>query len=301
VLAIAWRFESSSAHHKTPLFSPGRCQKSGASPRRTMKYASATARFPPSPEKNNGVLYSRAPFRLTHSLLPFFHMSFFHHPHFKRISRILTFLAGIVVFVAIMAWIGNAQDHANDPQALTVPVSDQDWSKGGIAAPVTIVEYSDFQCPACGAYYPVMKQLSAAFGDQIKIVYRNFPLTQLHPNAQLAAQAAEAAGIQGKFFDMHDVLFESQKEWSELSDPTETFVSYATALGLNVDQFRSDLTSSTVRAAVAEDVRSGMSANVSGTPTFFLNGVEIDSPQGLQPFTNLINEALAASVSTPAE
>ncbi len=225
-------------------------------------------------------------------------MSFFHHPHFKRLSRIATVLAAIVVFVAGMAWIGNIQDHANDPQMLTVPVSDQDWFVGGANAPVTIVEYSDFQCPACGAYYPVMKELSAAFGDQIKIVYRNYPLTQIHPNAQLAAQAAEAAGIQGKFFEMHDFLFQDQNVWSDVEDPTEMFVAYAATLQLNVDQFRADLTSSKARDAVTEDVRGGKSANVSGTPTFFLNGVLIDSPQGLKAFTDVINTALTASVTT---
>lgn len=235
-------------------------------------------------------------------------MSIFHHPHFKRIGRILTFLAAIVAFVAFMAWIGYAQDRANDPQSLTVAINEQDWFEGGASAPVTIVEYSDFQCPACAAYFPVMKELLSAYGDQIKIVYRNFPLTQIHPNAQLASQAAEAAGMQGKFFEMHDLLFANQSAWSTLADPTETFIAFATNIGINIDQFRTDLTSSAVRTAVAEDVRGGMSANVTGTPSFFMNGVLIENPQGLQPFTTLINAALTASIttdedqtSTPAE
>jgi protein-disulfide isomerase len=221
-------------------------------------------------------------------------MSFFHHPHFKRVSRILSFLAAIAAFVAFMAWIGYKQDHANDPQVLTVAVTDEDWYKGGATAPVTLVEYSDFECPACAAYYPVMEKLNADFGDQVKIVYRHYPLTQIHANAQLASQAAEAAGIQGKFFDMHDILFENQATWSAIKDPTETFVEYATRLELNVDQFRTDLTSSAARTAVAEDVRGGRSANISGTPTFFLNGVQIDTSRGLQSLTEAINAALAA-------
>ena len=219
-------------------------------------------------------------------------MSFLHHPTFKRLGRITTVLAGIVLFVAGMAWLGNMQDRANAPQRLAVAANEQDWSEGGKDALVTIVEYSDFQCPACAAYYPVMSELHAAFGDQINIVYRNYPLTQIHANAQLAAQAAEAAGIQGKFFEMHDLLFSEQQTWSDLSDPTATFVSYATSLELNVEQFNTDLTSSAVRAAVAEDVRSGMSANITGTPTFFLNGERIENPRGLQPFTDLVNAAL---------
>lgn len=234
-------------------------------------------------------------------------MSFFHHPIFPRLARILGVLAAIVVIVAGMVWIGNLQDHANDPQVLTVPVNDSDWYEGGKDATVTLVEYSDFQCPACGAYFPVVQGLLQNYGDKLKIVYRNYPLPQ-HSNAQLAAQAAEAAGIQGRFFDMHDVLFSTQKDWSDLANPTDNFVTYATQLGLNVEQFKTDLTSSTVKDAIAQDVRSGNSANVDSTPTFFLNGVQITSnPQGLAPFMTLIDAALnpapaadASAAATPA-
>lgn len=230
-------------------------------------------------------------------------MSFFSHPLFGRLSRIFGVLAAIVVIVAGMVWIGNLQDHANDPQALTVPVNDSDWYEGGKDATVTLVEYSDFQCPACGAYFPVVKSLSQNYGDKLKIIYRHYPLTQLHRNAQLAAQAAEAAGMQGKFFDMHDMLFSGQKDWSDLADPTDTFVAYATQIGLNVDQFKADLTSSGVKDAIAQDVRGGNSANVDSTPTFFLNGLQITSnPQGLAPFMELIDAELnpTPATETPA-
>lgn len=230
-------------------------------------------------------------------------MSFSNNPVFARLTRISGVLAAIVVIVAGMVWIGNLQDHANDPQVLTVPVSDSDWYEGGKDATVTLVEYSDFQCPACGAYFPVVKSLSQNYGDKLKIVYRNYPLTQLHSNAQLAAQAAEAAGIQGRFFDMHDVLFSTQKDWSALADPTDFFVTYATQLGLNVEQFKTDLTSSAVKDAIAQDVRGGDSANVNSTPTFFLNGVQITSnPQGLAPFMTLIDAELnpTPATETPA-
>ena len=218
---------------------------------------------------------------------------------FGRIGRILALFAGLVVFVFFLAWVGNAQDHANDPNTLSVAVSDTDWSEGSTSAPITLVEYSDFQCPACGAYFPVVKQLHETYGDQLRIVYRNFPLTQLHPNAQLAAQAAEAAGKQGRFFDMHDFLFGNQKTWSSLQDPTETFVGYATALGLDVDQFKVDLVSTEVKQAIADDVAGGTRSNVDSTPTFFLNGVEITSnPQGFDPFKTVIDAELAKVTST---
>lgn len=218
---------------------------------------------------------------------------------FGLVGRITTILAGIVVVVAGMAWIGNAQDHANDPQTLSIPVNDSDWYVGGKDASVVLVEYSDFQCPACGAYFPVVKGLEEAYGDKLKVVYRNYPLTTLHPNAQLAAQAAEAAGIQGKFFLMHDLLFGNQKTWSTEADPTNTFIGYATSIGLDVEKFKTDLTSNAVSNEVRNDVNGGDASKVDSTPTFFLNGVQITkNPQGLEPFKALIDAALNPAPAT---
>jgi len=220
---------------------------------------------------------------------------------FGIIGRITAIMAAIVVIVAGMAWIGSAQDHANDPQSLSTPVSEGDWYEGGADAAVTLVEYSDFQCPACGAYFPVMQGLHEAYGDTLKIVYRNYPLTSLHPNAQLAAQAAEAAGMQGQFFLMHDLLFGNQQMWSGTLDPTETFVGYATSIGLDVEQFKIDLKGNETFNAVKEDIRSGDKAKVNSTPTFFLNGVQITkNPQGLEPFKTLIDTALNSAERTEA-
>lgn len=212
---------------------------------------------------------------------------------FGLVGRITTILAGIVVVVAGMAWIGSAQDRANDPQMLSTSVNDSDWYEGGKDASVVLVEYSDFQCPACGAYFPVMKGLLETYGDKLKIVYRNYPLTTLHPNAQLAAQAAEAAGMQGKFFVMHDLLFGNQSSWSTETDPTNTFIGYATSIGLDIEKFTTDLTSDAAFRAVKEDLQSGNNSKVDSTPTFFLNGAQITkNPQGLEPFKALIDAAL---------
>ena len=221
---------------------------------------------------------------------------------FGLFGRISTILATVVIIVAGMALLGNAQDHANDPQKLAIAVSDSDWFEGGKDASVVLVEYSDFQCPACGAYFPVIRSLNEAYGDKLKIVYRNYPLTSLHPNAQLAAQAAEAAGIQGKFFPMHDLLFGNQQTWSTIADPTDTFVGYATSLGLDVEKFKTDLTGKDVINAVKNDVNGGDASKISSTPTFFLNGLQIEkNPQGLEPFKALIDAALTpAPTADPA-
>ncbi len=194
-----------------------------------------------------------------------------------------------------MLWWGNMQDRANDPkapQALTVPVSDSDWSKGGKDATVTLVKYSDFQCPACATYATLVDRLHKNYGDKLRIVYRQFPLTPIHSNAQLAAQAAEAAGLQGKFWEMHTLLFSGQKDWSDDQDPTEGFTLYATGLGLNVDQFTTDLTGNAVKKSVREDVKGANSANITSTPTFFLNGLLIESPGGFEQFKKVIDAVL---------
>jgi formate-nitrite transporter family protein len=125
----------------------------------------------------------------------------------------------------------------------------------------------------------MVKQLAEEVGDDVTIVYRHFPLTSIHPNAEPAARAAEAAALQGKFWDMHDMLFEKQRFWSEERDPKQLFVRYASDLGLNTEQFESDISTGAVRDKVDNDRRSGARAAVNGTPTFFLNGQRLDNPR----------------------
>jgi protein-disulfide isomerase len=156
------------------------------------------------------------------------------------------------------------------------------------SATVTLVEFSDFQCPACGAYYPVVTQVLKDFKKDITFVYRNFPLTDLHPNAQIAAQAAEAAGLQGKYWEMHDLLFTKQSDWSASTTARDIFAGYAQSLGMNVDQFKKDIDSDTVKNKVARDVADGQTLGITGTPTFFLDGVKLDNPATLADFEALI-------------
>lgn len=156
------------------------------------------------------------------------------------------------------------------------------------SASVTLVEFSDFQCPACGAYYPVVTQAVKDFKDSLTFVYRNFPLTDLHPNAMLAAQAAEAAGLQGKYWEMHDLLFTKQSDWSANGSVRDIFAGYAATLGLNVDQFKKDIDSDTVKNRIARDMADGQALGITGTPTFYLNGVKLDNPATLADFEALI-------------
>jgi len=174
-------------------------------------------------------------------------------------------------------------------------ISAYDWVEGSRTAPVMLVEYSDFQCPACGAYYPVVKRVHEEYGDKIAIVYRNFPLTSIHKNALRGAYAAEAAGEQGKFWEMHNMLFEKQPEWSEGSDSQKFLDGYAAAIGLDVERFKKDMNSQKIKDKVAADMASGEKLEVNGTPTFFLNGQKLASPRGFDDFKSAIDGALGSA------
>jgi protein-disulfide isomerase len=155
-----------------------------------------------------------------------------------------------------------------DRPRLTVPVTDRDHVIGPATAPVTLVEYGDYECPFCGAAHPVTKQLVRLLGDDLRFAFRHFPLTQIHPLAALAAEAAEAAGAQGRFWEMHDLLFENQPRLAR-----QDLLGYARLLGLDVDRFALELERHVHRPRVREDFLSGVRSGVNGTPTFFVNGV----------------------------
>lgn len=150
---------------------------------------------------------------------------------------------------------------------LTMPVSARDHSQGPEDAPVTLVEYGDYECPYCGAAYPILKDIQRQLGDQLRFVFRNFPLTSVHPHAEAAAEAAEAAAAQGKFWQMHDLLFEHQRNLGNAA-----LRRYAQELDLDVPRFERELTDHDYEERVQEDFQSGVRSGVGGTPTFFING-----------------------------
>jgi protein-disulfide isomerase len=159
------------------------------------------------------------------------------------------------------------------------------------SATVTLVEFSDFQCSACAIYYQIVSQVINEFKDSMTFVYRNFPLTDLHPNAKLAAYAAEAAGLQGKYWEMHDFLFTKQSDWSEAGTARDIFAQYAESLGMSVDQFKKDIDSDAVKNRIAADVTDGNALGINATPTFFLNNRKIENPANLSDFETLIKDA----------
>lgn len=171
-------------------------------------------------------------------------------------------------------------------------LAENDHVKGVRDAKTILVEYSDFQCPACAAYQPLVKQLAQDFEGKIAIVYRHFPLLQ-HKHAKLAAYASEAADKQGKFWEMHDMIFETQKEWSSKSDARDIFIGYADKLGLDRAQFIADIDSKANAEKVDMQYKSGIKAKVTGTPTFYLNGKKLDTPRTYDDFKTAIGKAIA--------
>ena len=177
---------------------------------------------------------------------------------------------------------------------LVVPVGESDHAQGPEDAPVTLVEYGDYECPSCGEAYPIVKEIQARLGRQLRFVFRNFPLAAPHPHAERAAEAAETAGAQGQFWAMHDVLFENQ---DALDD--EDLVQAAAALGLDEPRFEKELAGRVYAGRVREDFLGGVRSGVNGTPTFFINGVRHDGPFDLGTLLGAIESAQLSQEKTP--
>jgi protein-disulfide isomerase len=155
------------------------------------------------------------------------------------------------------------------------PGADPPHAVGRTDAPVTLEEFGDFECPPCGLLHPVLKQIEKEYGSRVRIIFREFPLAPAHPHALAAARAAEAAGLQGKFWEMHDLLYEDQKAWHAVFDVRPIFEGYATRAGVDLARFRRDINSTTVEQRIFLDGKRAHSLGVKGTPTIFLNGREL--------------------------
>ncbi len=163
-------------------------------------------------------------------------------------------------------------------------------------ARVTLEEFGDFECPPCGLLHPVLKTMEKEFGQRLRVIFREFPLVPTHPHALVAARSAEAAGLQGKFWEMHDLLFENQRSWHEEFDARPTFEGYAKKVGLDLERFRRDVSSQVVEQRIFLDGKRAHALGVKGTPTVFLNGREVPFESlGLEKLRVLINVELTSS------
>jgi protein-disulfide isomerase len=174
---------------------------------------------------------------------------------------------------------------------LTMPInSDSDHIRGSVNnnAPITLVEYGDYECPYTGMAYPIVRELIREFGeDKIRFVFRNFPLNDIHPHAQHAAEAAEAAAAQNKFWQMHDYLFEHQKALDD-----DHLLQYAQKVGLDIHKFKDDVARHVYAPLIEESLKGGIDSGVEGTPTFFINGVRYEDSFDLKTFSETIQKYL---------
>jgi protein-disulfide isomerase len=177
------------------------------------------------------------------------------------------------------------------PPRLTLPIGARDHAEGPADASIVLVEYGDYQCPYCGAAYPIVKKVQKRMGRRLRFVFRNFPLTNLHPYAQRAAETAEAAAAQGKFWEMHDLLFEHQPL---LGDP-DSLLQQARGLKLDFGQLEREVAGHVYLTRIDEDYRSGIRSGVNGTPTFFINGFRYDGYPEFEPIVAALEAAGPAS------
>lgn len=213
----------------------------------------------------------------------------------------------IVIAIALVILAGLDKGPAvedGDPIQVTKtipPVSESDHSRGLIGSPVVLIEYGDFQCPACGAAHPIVSEVAEIMGDRVHFVYRHFPIRNAHPNAEAAARASVAASMQGMFWEMHDKLFESQADWHNDINPKSTFRGYAEELGLDMNQYESDVDSDAVIDKVADDFEMAREGGVNSTPSFYLGTEKVNPPRSTSAFINMLESALADAAAATGD
>jgi protein-disulfide isomerase len=173
---------------------------------------------------------------------------------------------------------------------LKIPIGPQDHTLGPRNAKITLVEYGDFECPYCGAAYPIVKDIIRAFGNDLLFAFRHFPITEIHPHAEHAAEAAEAAGAEGKFWEMHDMLFENQDALDDLA-----LLDYARTLDVDLENVVRALEEGTYRPRIEKDFMSGVRSGVNGTPTFFINGHRHDGSYELEALSQALRQVIKNS------
>ncbi|MGB7103279.1 MAG: DsbA family protein [Acidimicrobiales bacterium] len=170
---------------------------------------------------------------------------------------------------------------------LSIPVGPEDHSAGPVDAPLTLVEYGDYQCPYCGQAFPIVERLRKNFADAMRFIFRNLPLADMHPHAEAAAEVAEAVALQGKFWEIHDTLYENQGDLSEAA-----LRRYIEEVGADVQQATKDIAGGGPEKRVEEDFEGAIRSGANGTPTFFVNGVRYDGSWQYEPFAEYLKEVL---------
>lgn len=208
----------------------------------------------------------------------------------QNLTTRVVIISSILAFVLLFAGIA-----LNKNRQKAVPVanlSSSGWTIGSNSARINLVEYSDFECPACRAYQPFVEQALQDLDGKIKFTYKYFPLSQIHKNALLASKAAEAAGKQNKFWQMHKLLFEKQEEWAENNDAIKLFINYAKDINLDINKFQKDTNSQETEQKVQDNLNEALNLGLNSTPSFILNGKILITPAKYQDFKALLEKEL---------
>ncbi len=204
------------------------------------------------------------------------------------------FFITVLVVLAVVVGAFAFTKHKTNTTTGSSSAQPTNHTEGSTESGVVLIEYGDYQCPACGQYYPVVKQVFDTYKGQITFQFRNFPLVQLHKNAFAAARAAEAADKQNKFWEMHDILYENQQAWGEAANPNTYFESYAKQLGLDITKFKQDAASQETNDKINADIQEAQKIGATSTPTFVLNGAKVEkNPGSLEAFNKMIGDAIA--------
>jgi protein-disulfide isomerase len=217
--------------------------------------------------------------------------------HFLKTAQGKAVSSLLLVIVLLFAYYFYVMSSKEGLPTAEVSISETDHVRGAKDGKVTLVEFGDFQCPACGTYESLVRQVTADNSATLKVVFRHFPLTQIHQNALSAAKASEAAALQGKFWEMHDILYDKQEEWSKGLKANDYFLTYATTIGLDTVKFTKDLGSKVIEDKILAEYKEGTVLGIQGTPTFFINGKMIETPRSLEAFNTLIKETVAKSAT----
>lgn len=212
--------------------------------------------------------------------------------HFLKTGQGKIVASFIILIIALFAYYFYELSKGRVVKTQDIIISETDHVRGAQTGTITMVEFGDFQCPACGAYEPIVRKVVADNHNTLKIVFRHFPLTTIHQNSLLAAKASEAASIQGKFWEMHDMLYDHQADWSGSLNAHDLFMSYAKDLNLDQVKFNNDLNSKAIEDKILAEYKEGVNLGVNSTPSFFINGVLIKNPQSLEAFETLIKNSI---------
>lgn len=208
-------------------------------------------------------------------------------------KRFITILVVVVLAITGLFIFTNKKNNSSgNTTNTTATVSNH--TEGNTSSKVRLIEYGDFQCSACEAFYPIEKQVLPKYLSKISYTFREFPIESLHPNALAAARAAEAASLQGKFFEMHNLLYEDQNLWMNSDNPQTVFDQLASSLNLNITKFNTDFASEAVNNTITADMNDGNKKGVDGTPTYFLNGTKLNNEviYSVASFSAAIDQAI---------